>query len=83
MNSVYQPKAPMMHNQDGSWQQNLDGTWSEAVPLPLYGLKKKCQCGKSFWKEANYVKHYLKAHTNGKKYNRTPTGLVEVTDGGV
>ena len=67
----------IMHNQDGNWQENPDGTWSQAIPLPFYGLKKTCQCGKSFWKEANYRTHYQQAHTDGKKYRRTIKGLVE------
>lgn len=79
MSNVYQPKAAILHNQDGNWQQNIDGTWSEAAPLPYYGLKKKCQCGKQFWKENNYVEHYIKVHTDGKSYIRTPRGLTEET----
>lgn len=59
-----------------NYQQNKDGTWSHAVPLPFYGLKKKCECGRSFWKEANYRKHYLTKHTDGVRYNRTTTGMV-------
>jgi hypothetical protein len=60
---------------ENSYQQNEDGTWSQGVPLPFYVLKRKCTCGKSFWKEANYRKHYLAKHTDGKRYQRTPTGL--------
>lgn len=67
-----------MINQNGNWQQNEDGTWSQAVPLPFYGLRKGCDCGKKFWREDNFRKHYIKAHTDGKKYKRTPKGLVEV-----
>lgn len=66
----------LLHNQDGNWQQNPDGNWSKAIPLPLYGFKKTCQCGKSFWKEANYRKHYQQMHTDGVSYKRTPTGLL-------
>lgn len=69
-----------MINQDGVWQENADGTWSEAVPLPFYSIKKQCSCGKSFWKIKNYEKHYIAKHTDGKRYNRTPTGLVEASN---
>lgn len=75
-----QYKGSFMSNQDGVWSDNGDGTWSESVPLPFYGIRKRCQCGKSFWKEENYRKHYIKSHTDGKHYNRTPTGLTEVED---
>lgn len=70
-----------MYDQDGNWQENSDGTWSEAIPLPFYGLKKGCYCGRSFWKEGNYRRHYRDAHTDGKRYKLTPTGLVEAKDG--
>lgn len=66
-----------MHNQDGNWQQNQDGTWSEAIPLPFYGLRKGCYCGKKFWKEEKYRQHYRNTHTNGKRYDRSPTGLIQ------
>ena len=59
-------------------QQNPDGTWSEAVPLPFYGIRKKCSCGKKFWREENYVRHYKKHHTTGILYKHTPTGMVVV-----
>ena len=65
-----------MSNNDGVWGENEDGTWSEAVPLPFYGLRKGCHCGEKFWKEENYRKHYKAQHTDGKRYNRTPKGLV-------
>jgi hypothetical protein len=68
----------IMHNEVGNYQENPDRTWSQAIPLPFYGIKKQCQCGKSFWKEDNYRKHYRAEHTDGKIYKRTPAGLVEV-----
>lgn len=71
-----QYEGRFMSNDDSVWQENPDGTWSHAVPLPFYGIKKKCECGKSFWKEENYRKHYLKQHTDGVRYQRTPEGLV-------
>ena len=56
-------------------QQNEDGNWSAAIPLPFYGLKKKCDCGKSFWYEENYRKHYVEAHTDGLSYKRLRDGF--------
>lgn len=60
------------------YQHNADDTWSEAIPLPFFGLRKVCQCGKKFWKVNNYKRHYQKAHTNGIAYSRTPQGLVVI-----
>lgn len=56
-------------------QQNEDGSWSAAIPLPFYGIKKRCVCGKSFWKESNYRTHYIDRHTDGLKYTRLKTGF--------
>jgi len=68
----------VLHTEGKFYQQNADGTWSEAVPLPLYGLKKRCDCGKSFWKEKNYYRHYQQKHTDGMAYQRTPSGLIAI-----
>lgn len=69
----------IMKNEDGNYQENPDKTWSQAIPLPSYGIKKGCTaCNKSFWKEENYRKHYQDVHTDGKKYRRTVTGLDEL-----
>lgn len=48
-------------------QQNSDGTWSPAVPLPLYAgpFLKICSgssCRRGFFRQASYRKHYLKRH---------------------
>ena len=67
-----------MISSEGNYQQNDDGSWSTAIPLPLYGLKKRCNCGKSFWRESNYEKHYIAQHTNGKKYIRTSRGMEQL-----
>lgn len=56
-------------------QQDDDGLWRAAVPLPFYGFKKKCQCGKSFWKSRNYESHYVEAHTDGIRYKRNKNGF--------
>ncbi len=33
-----------------------------AIPEPLYGLKKACSCGRSFWRLQNYRAHYAHDH---------------------
>lgn len=72
-----------MVNQDGAWQQNADGSWSEAIPLPLYSgvfrKRYKCECGEKFVFEGSYEQHYRREHTDGKRYKRTPKGLVPLT----
>lgn len=69
-----------MHNEIGNWQENTDGTYSEAIPLPFYGLigMKQCSCGRHFFREESYREHYRKEHTDGKRYRRTPTSFTEV-----
>jgi hypothetical protein len=42
--------------------ENKRGEWVPAIPLPLYGLKKGCSCGASFWFERNYEAHYALTH---------------------
>lgn len=78
---VVEGVCDMMVNDRGVWQQNADNSWSQAIPLPFYGIKKRCGCGKSFWKEENYKKHYVTKHTDGKRYRRTPQGLFELKEG--
>ena len=68
MSNEYQPVPETM-------QQNPDGTWQQAIPLPFYGLRNKCECGKKFWKEENYRSHYVDAHTDGLLYKRTKDGV--------
>jgi len=58
------------------FQENTDGTWSASVPLPFYGIRKSCSCGKKFWKKQNYNRHYVEAHTDGLKYKRNTDGTV-------
>lgn len=43
-------------------QQNKQGQWVPAIPLPFYGLKKRCTCGRSFWTEEGYRGHYAYTH---------------------
>ncbi len=42
--------------------ENKRGEWIPAIPLPFYGLKKRCNCGRSFWKFKNYQEHYALEH---------------------
>lgn len=66
-----------MFSDEGNFQQNADGTWSEAIPLPFYGIRKKCStCWRGFWTEKGYEKHYVNEHTTGMKFKRTPKGMV-------
>lgn len=38
--------------------------WTPAVPLPFYvWWWKRCQCGRRFFRDESYRKHYLEAHT--------------------
>ena len=71
-----------MVNENGTWQENEDGTWSVAIPEPYFvgwRLKKAlCDCGLTFKNRDLYREHYRTEHTDGKKYGRTPKGLVEL-----
>lgn len=42
--------------------ENRRGEQVPAIPLPLFGLKKQCSCGQSFWKLRNYEAHYAHKH---------------------
>lgn len=74
----------IMINQDGNWQENFDKTWSQAIPLPLYTSKwfiipaVQCECGQKFRLKGDYRTHYVDFHTDGKRYKRTPKGMVEL-----
>lgn len=43
-------------------QQNRAGRWVASIPLPFYGLRKGCHCGRRFWTLAGYRGHYALAH---------------------
>jgi len=47
---------------DDTATQNERGEWVPAIPLPFYGLRKRCTCGRSFWTEEGYRGHYALAH---------------------
>jgi len=42
--------------------QNQRSEWVISIPLPFYGLKKRCSCGATFWRESNYNAHYALRH---------------------
>lgn len=42
--------------------RNSRGEWMPAIPLPFYGVRKKCQCGAKFWTTKDYEKHYAYEH---------------------
>ncbi len=43
-------------------QENDDGAWVPAIPLPLFGWRKRCSCGRGFWTLDGYRGHYALAH---------------------
>lgn len=43
-------------------QQMPDGRWVPSIPLPLFGLRKRCQCGRPFWTMDGYRGHYVLRH---------------------
>jgi hypothetical protein len=55
--------------------QNLHGNWVQAIPLPLYGLRKQCVCKRRFWTTEGYRGHYALCHVlilpSGRKGKRT------------
>jgi hypothetical protein len=42
--------------------QNDLGEWVPAIPVPFYGLRKRCGCGRKFWTAAGYRGHYALRH---------------------
>lgn len=51
-----------LHDRGKTLAQNRDGEWVPAIPLPLYGLRKRCECGRRFWTTGGYQGHYALAH---------------------
>lgn len=81
-----------MISNDGVFQENEDGSWSEGVPLPFYtrnwllqmryecwakDTAKNARCGQRFKTPRQFEQHYIEKHTSGKKYTRTPKGMTE------
>ncbi len=73
-----------MSNKSQPVPQNLEqiegGLWTQSIPLPFYGLRKTCSCGKKFWKVSNYRSHYIDAHTDGLVYKRHQDGTVSAVE---
>ena len=42
--------------------QNEHGQWVPDIPLPFYGLRKRCGCGRKFWTMDGYQGHYALRH---------------------
>ena len=40
-----------------------NGLWVEAIPLPFYGIRKRCECGRKFWRESDYRRHWRYENT--------------------
>jgi hypothetical protein len=43
-------------------RQTASGRWVPDIPLPLYGLRKHCHCGRKFWTLYRYQAHYALVH---------------------
>ena len=46
--------------------QNRRGEWVPAIPMPFFGLRKRCSCGAKFWTLVGYEGHYARDHILGK-----------------
>lgn len=42
--------------------QNKRGEWVPDIPVPFYGLRKRCTCGRKFWTMGGYRGHYALRH---------------------
>lgn len=42
--------------------QNQLSQWVPSIPLPYYGIKKRCECGISFWTMEGYQGHCAYKH---------------------
>lgn len=49
-------------NRGGTFMLNRRGEWVPAIPLPFYGMRKKCSCGAKFWTMDGYLGHYAVKH---------------------
>jgi hypothetical protein len=45
--------------------RNSRGEWVPAIPLPFYGVRKRCDCGAKFWTASGYKGHYALEHILG------------------
>lgn len=44
---------------------NERGEWVPAIPLPHFGMRKACDCGRRFWTLNGYRGHYALEHILG------------------
>lgn len=44
---------------------NARGEWVPAIPLPFFGVRKRCSCGAKFWTSLGYRAHYALQHILG------------------
>lgn len=43
--------------------ENARGEWVPAIPMPFFGLRKKCmECGAKFWTMNGYRAHFSLKH---------------------
>jgi len=42
--------------------QNKRGEWVPSIPVPFYGIRKTCCCGRKFWTMRGYELHYALDH---------------------
>jgi hypothetical protein len=54
-----------LHDRAETTTQNRRGEWVPAIPLPFYGLRKRCTCGRKFWTAGGYRGHYALHHAMG------------------
>lgn len=40
-----------------------------AIPLPLFGFRKRCYCGRKFWTLEGYRGHYALVHILNREAN--------------
>jgi hypothetical protein len=54
--------SPIYGRNSHTSSQNRRGEWVPAIPLPFYGLRKTCACGRKFWTSEGYEGHYAVTH---------------------
>lgn len=75
------PWAPIFEGEAQNFTKRTDGLWEHALPFPLMGLRKRCDCGRHFWTMAGYGRHWRKAHDGNRLYRRK-RGFEEVPSPG-
>lgn len=63
------------------WAEVAPGRWAPAIPLPLMGVRKRCDCGQRFWTMPGYRGHYALVHIleRGANFRAVPR-TQETTD---